>query len=80
MQLKKIRDDWWILHSCGEQASDGLMWFGYSEGEVLGKFKAHLRKLDLKKWRRWDEDVPVRSGQLDGFGKTANMRKLRREW
>jgi hypothetical protein len=80
VEVKQISNDWWVLRSYGENESDGLTWFGYSKDEVLGKFRAYLRKLELRKWRRPDEELQVRPGQLDGFGKTANMRKLRREW
>ena len=49
MVLKKISERWWMLTS-----DDGvvkLTWFGYSRGEVLGRFNAYIRSIDLDKIR-----------------------------
>jgi hypothetical protein len=47
--LKKISEHWWML-----QSDDGvvkLTWFGQTRGEVLGRFNAYIRSLDLDKIR-----------------------------
>jgi len=49
MVLKKVRDNWWSLVSDDGVAK--LIWFGYSKAEVLGKFNAYVRSLDLDKIR-----------------------------
>jgi hypothetical protein len=49
MVLKKINDRWWILTS-----DDGvvrLTWFGQTRDEVLGRFRAYIRDLDLDRIR-----------------------------
>lgn len=40
--VTKVREDWWILRF--NSAHRQLVWFGYSEGEVRGKFMRWLRR------------------------------------
>jgi hypothetical protein len=47
--LKKISEHFWML-----QSDDGLVkltWFGATRGEVLGRFNAYIRSVDLDKIR-----------------------------
>jgi hypothetical protein len=47
MVLKKIHDRWWMLTS-----DDGflkLTWFGNSKEEVMGRFNAYVRSVDMSK-------------------------------
>ncbi len=49
MVLKKISDHFWMLTS-----DDGvvrLTWFGSTRDEVMGRFNAYIRSLDLDKIR-----------------------------
>jgi len=49
MVLKKISDHFWML-----QSDDGLVkltWFGATKGEVMGRFNAYIRSVDLDKIR-----------------------------
>jgi hypothetical protein len=49
MVLKKISDHFWMLTS-----DDGvvkLTWFGATKDEVMGRFNAYIRSLDLDKIR-----------------------------
>ena len=49
MVLKKISDHFWMLSS-----DDGLVkltWFGATRGEVLFKFNAYVRSVDLDRIR-----------------------------
>lgn len=49
MVLKKISEHFWMLSS-----DDGLVklrWFGATKGEVLGKFNAYIRSVDLDRIR-----------------------------
>lgn len=49
MVMKKISEHWWMLTS-----DDGLVkltWFGQTRGEVLGRFNAYIRSIDLDKIR-----------------------------
>jgi len=47
--LKKVSEHFWML-----QSDDGLVkltWFGATRGEVLGRFNAYIRSVDLDKIR-----------------------------
>ena len=47
--LKKVSEHFWML-----QSDDGvvkLTWFGATRGEVLGRFNAYIRSVDLDKIR-----------------------------
>jgi hypothetical protein len=47
--LKKISEHFWML-----QSDDGLVkltWFGATRGEVLGRFNAYIRSVDLDRIR-----------------------------
>lgn len=49
MVLKKISENFWML-----QSDDGLVkltWFGATRGEVLGRFNAYIRSVDLDRIR-----------------------------
>jgi len=49
MVLKKISEHFWMLTS-----DDGvvrLTWFGATRDEVMGRFNAYIRSLDLDKIR-----------------------------
>ena len=49
MVLKKISEHFWML-----QSDDGvvrLTWFGATRDEVMGRFNAYIRSLDLDKIR-----------------------------
>jgi hypothetical protein len=49
MVLKKISEHFWMLTS-----DDGvvkLTWFGATKDEVMGRFNAYIRSLDLDKIR-----------------------------
>ena len=55
MVLKKITDKWWLLES-----DDGIVkrtYFGRSKAEVVGRFKSHIRDMDLEKIRRTPKGV-----------------------
>lgn len=49
MLIKEIKSDWYMLTSDGE--AGGLVWFGYTKAEVIGKFKSWLRRKDLESLR-----------------------------
>ncbi|CAB4141115.1 hypothetical protein UFOVP412_13 [uncultured Caudovirales phage] len=49
MVVKQIKPNWWILRS-GEGA-EGLVFFGYSRREVIGKFRSWIRYHDLERVR-----------------------------
>lgn len=49
MLIKEIKSDWYMLTS--DSDSGKLVWFGYTRGEVIGKFSAWLRFHDLSKLR-----------------------------
>lgn len=51
MLVTEINTGWWKLVSEGEAETDGLVFFGYSRAEVIGKFSSWLRRNDLEKWR-----------------------------
>jgi hypothetical protein len=51
MNITQINTGWWKLVSEGEAETDGLVFFGYSKEEVIGKFASWLRRNDLEKWR-----------------------------
>jgi len=47
--LKKVSEHFWML-----QSDDGLVkltWFGATRGEVLGRFNAYIRSVDLDRIR-----------------------------
>jgi hypothetical protein len=49
MVLKKVSEHFWMLSS-----DDGLVkltWFGATRGEVLGRFNAYIRSVDLDRIR-----------------------------
>jgi len=49
MVLKQISSHFWMLSS-----DDGLVkltWFGSTRGEVLGRFNAYIRSVDLDRIR-----------------------------
>lgn len=46
MIIKKISSKWFMLTS--ESDEGRMIWFGYSEAEVMFKFNAFIRKIDLK--------------------------------
>jgi hypothetical protein len=49
MVLKQISTHFWML-----QSDDGLVkltWFGATRGEVLGRFNAYIRSVDLDRIR-----------------------------
>lgn len=48
--LKKISDSWWILSFEGVEGR--FTWFGYTEGEVKGKFAAWMRGASSSKTHR----------------------------
>lgn len=35
----------------GETETDGLVFFGYSKAEVIGKLNSWLRRKNLEQWR-----------------------------
>lgn len=47
--VKQIKDRWWMLTS--DDGEVRLTWFGQTKEEVIGKFKAYIRELDLDKVR-----------------------------
>lgn len=46
MVIREIKNDWFRLDA------EGLVFFGYSRGHVMQKFRAWVREYDLKKIRR----------------------------
>ncbi len=42
--LKKVSEGWWMLRFDAEEGR--FVWFGYSEGEVKGKFAAWMRRVN----------------------------------
>jgi len=49
MVLRQISENFWMI-----QSDDGvvkLTWFGATKGEVLGRFNAYIRSLDLDRIR-----------------------------
>ena len=49
MVIKKVSTYWWMLTS-----DDGLVkltWFGQTKKEVLGRFRAYIRFIELNKIR-----------------------------
>lgn len=51
MSVIEIKKNWWKLVSNGETETCGLVFFGYSRAEVLGKFTNWLRRKELEQWR-----------------------------
>ena len=51
MLITEIKKDWWKLVSAGETETDGLVFFGYSKAEVIGKLNSWLRRKNLEKLR-----------------------------
>ena len=51
MLITEIKKDWWKLVSAGETETDGLVFFGYSRAEVIGKLNSWLRRKNLEQWR-----------------------------
>lgn len=55
IMLEQITDSWWKLTFQGEEGN--FVFFGYTEGEVKGKFNAWFRRLDLDRitnyYREW---------------------------
>jgi hypothetical protein len=49
MLIKEIKSNWYMLTSDDEVC--GLVWFGYSKAEVIGKFTSWLRRKDLERLR-----------------------------
>tara|TARA_R110000868_G_scaffold44486_1_gene148472 strand:- start:3255 stop:3404 length:150 start_codon:yes stop_codon:yes gene_type:complete len=45
MIIKKISSNWFMLTSEGDEGK--MVWFGYSEAEVMFKFNAFIRRIDL---------------------------------
>lgn len=46
MTIREINDKWFLLET------EGLVFFGYSRGHVLQKYRAWVREYDLSKMRR----------------------------
>ena len=51
MLITEIKTNWWRLVSAGETETDGLVFFGYSKAEVIGKLNSWLRRKNLEKLR-----------------------------
>jgi len=51
MLITEIKTNWWKLVSTGETETDGLVFFGYSKAEVIGKLNSWLRRKELEKLR-----------------------------
>jgi hypothetical protein len=51
MLITEIKTGWWKLISAGETETDGLVFFGYSKAEVIGKLNSWLRRKELEKLR-----------------------------
>ena len=53
--LERISDNWWKLTY--NDSNRNFIWFGYTEGEVKGKFESWFRRLDLDRitnhYREW---------------------------
>jgi hypothetical protein len=49
MLIKEIKNNWFMLTSDSDVG--GLVWFGYTKEEVIGKFASWIRRNDLEKWR-----------------------------
>lgn len=49
MVVKEINPDWWMLTS--DDGVRRLVFFGYSQKVVIGKFRSWLREMDLEKVR-----------------------------
>jgi len=49
MIITQVSEEWWILTSNDGYRS--LTWFGYSRPEVVGKFNAYTRKMEVEKLR-----------------------------
>lgn len=46
MTIREINDKWFLLET------EGLVFFGYSRGHVLHKYRAWIREHDISKMRR----------------------------
>jgi len=51
MLITEVKTGWWKLISAGETETDGLVFFGYSKAEVIGKLNSWLRRKELEQWR-----------------------------
>ena len=51
MLITEVKKGWWKLISAGETETDGLVFFGYSKAEVIGKLNSWLRPKELERWR-----------------------------
>lgn len=51
MIIVQIGDNWWRLVSTGDWSDTRLIFHGYTEGEVKGKFNAYIRSHLLEKLR-----------------------------
>lgn len=51
--LKKVSDHWWILRFDGDEGR--FVWFGYTEGEVKGKFARWMQRASQSKLHRRTE-------------------------
>lgn len=49
MVLKQLKPRWWVLTSDDGQLK--LTWFGESRDEVLDKFRAYIRDLEMDRIR-----------------------------
>lgn len=45
MTIKEVGDKWFVLKT------EGLVFFGYSRGHVMQKYRAWVREYDLKQMR-----------------------------
>lgn len=48
MKLTQISDYWWKLATSYDERS--MVFFGQTDGEVLGKYRAYVRRMELAKW------------------------------
>lgn len=44
--LKQISKNWWMIEYDGCEGR--FVWFGYTEGEVKGKFESWFRRMHLR--------------------------------
>jgi hypothetical protein len=51
MLITEIKTNWWKLVSTGETDADGLIFFGYSRAEVIGKLNSWLRLRTVEQLR-----------------------------
>jgi hypothetical protein len=46
---KQISKWWWMLDTTFDERH--MVFFGASEGEVLGKYRAYMRRMELEGWK-----------------------------